>query len=71
MRGGWGIDLIVIHSSGHYRMAGRASLAAMTAYANAIAKEMACEILPVVPHTPVLAGVEDGATALASFRLLG
>jgi predicted TIM-barrel enzyme len=54
-----GIDLIIIYNSGRYRMAGRASLAGMMAYgnANAIVKEMAAEILPVVKHTPVLAGV--------------
>ena len=54
-----GIDLIVIYNSGRYRMAGRGSLAGMLAYgnANAIVKEMAVEVLPVVKHTPVLAGV--------------
>jgi predicted TIM-barrel enzyme len=54
-----GIDLIVIYNSGRYRMAGRASSAGLMAYgnANAIVKEMAVEILPVVRHTPVLAGV--------------
>jgi predicted TIM-barrel enzyme len=56
---GGGIDLIVIYNSGRYRMAGRASSAGLLAYgnANAIVKEMAAEILPVVKHTPVLAGV--------------
>ena len=54
-----GIDLIVIYNSGRYRMAGRGSLAGMLAYgdANAIVLEMASEVLPVVRHTPVLAGV--------------
>jgi predicted TIM-barrel enzyme len=54
-----GIDLIVIYNSGRYRMAGRASSAGLLAYgnANAIVKEMAAEILPVVKNTPVLAGV--------------
>ena len=54
-----GIDLIVIYNSGRYRMAGRGSLAGLLAYgnANAIVKEMAVEVLPVVKHTPVLAGV--------------
>lgn len=54
-----GIDLIVIYNSGRYRMAGRGSLAGMLAYgdANAIVMEMASEVLPVVKHTPVLAGV--------------
>jgi predicted TIM-barrel enzyme len=54
-----GIDLIVIYNSGRYRMAGRGSLAGMMAYGNAnqIVVEMAAEVLPVVKHTPVLAGV--------------
>jgi predicted TIM-barrel enzyme len=54
-----GIDLIVIYNSGRYRMAGRGSLAGLMAYgdANAIVMEMAAEVLPVVKHTPVLAGV--------------
>jgi predicted TIM-barrel enzyme len=54
-----GIDLIVIYNSGRYRMAGRGSLAGLLAYGNAneIVLEMAREVLPVVAHTPVLAGV--------------
>jgi predicted TIM-barrel enzyme len=54
-----GIDLIVIYNSGRYRMAGRGSLAGVLAYGNAneIVCEMAHEVLPVVKHTPVLAGV--------------
>jgi predicted TIM-barrel enzyme len=54
-----GIDLIVIYNSGRYRMAGRGSLAGLLAYGNAneIVCEMAREVLPVVKHTPVLAGV--------------
>lgn len=54
-----GIDLIVIYNSGRFRMAGRGSLAGLLAYgdANAIVVEMAAEVLPVVEHTPVLAGV--------------
>jgi predicted TIM-barrel enzyme len=54
-----GIDLIVIYNSGRYRMAGRGSLAGLLAYGNAneIVCEMAHEVLPVVRHTPVLAGV--------------
>jgi predicted TIM-barrel enzyme len=54
-----GIDLIVIYNSGRYRMAGRGSLAGLMAYGNAneIVCEMASEVLPVVKHTPVLAGV--------------
>jgi predicted TIM-barrel enzyme len=54
-----GVDLIVIYNSGRYRMAGRGSLAGLLAYgdANRIVMEMAAEVLPVVKHTPVLAGV--------------
>lgn len=54
-----GIDLIVLYNSGRYRMAGRGSLAGLLAYgdANAIVLDMAAEVLPLVRHTPVLAGV--------------
>src|SRR5262245_37962919 len=54
-----GADLIIIYNSGRYRMAGRGSLAGLLAYGNAneIVKDMAREVLPVVRHTPVLAGV--------------
>jgi predicted TIM-barrel enzyme len=54
-----GIDLIVIYNSGRYRMAGRGSLAGLLAYGNAndVVVDMASEVLPVVQHTPVLAGV--------------
>jgi predicted TIM-barrel enzyme len=54
-----GIDLIVIYNSGRYRMAGRGSLAGLMPYGNAneVVVEMAYEVLPVVEHTPVLAGV--------------
>ena len=54
-----GIDLIVIYNSGRFRMGGRGSLAGMMPYgdANAIVMEMAREVIPVVKHTPVLAGV--------------
>src|SRR4030081_1281891 len=54
-----GIDLIVIYNSGRFRMGGRGSLAGMMPYgdANAIVMDMAREVLPVVKHTPVLAGV--------------
>ncbi|MEM1362993.1 MAG: phosphoenolpyruvate hydrolase family protein [Pseudomonadota bacterium] len=64
-----GIDLIVIYNSGRYRMAGRGSLAGLMPYgdANAIVMEMAGEVLPVVSHTPVLAGV----CATDPFRVMG
>jgi predicted TIM-barrel enzyme len=54
-----GADLIIIYNSGRYRMAGRGSLAGLMPYgdANQIVVEMANEVLPVVQHTPVLAGV--------------
>lgn len=54
-----GIDLLVIYNSGKFRMGGRGSLAGLMPYgdANAIVMEMAREVLPVVNHTPVVAGV--------------
>lgn len=54
-----GVDLIIIYNSGKYRMAGRGSLAGLLSYgdANQIVMEMGREVLPVVKHTPVLAGV--------------
>jgi predicted TIM-barrel enzyme len=63
-----GIDLIVIYNSGRYRMAGRGSLAGMLAYGNAndIVVEMAREVLSVVRHTPVLAGV-NGTDPFCNF----
>lgn len=63
-----GIDLIVVYNSGRYRMAGRGSLAGLMPYgdANAVVMEMAAEVLPVVKHTPVLAGV----CASDPFRLM-
>ncbi len=54
-----GIDLIVIYNSGRFRMAGRGSLSGLMPYgdANAIVMDMAGEVLPMVKHTPVIAGV--------------
>ncbi len=54
-----GVDLIIIYNSGRFRMAGRGSLAGLMPYgdANAIVLDMAREVLPIVRHTPVLAGV--------------
>lgn len=54
-----GADLIIIYNSGRYRMAGRGSCAGLLPYgdANQIVVDMAEEVLPVVKHTPVLAGV--------------
>ncbi len=54
-----GIDLIILYNSGRFRMAGRGSLSGMMPYgdANQIVLDMAREVLPIVRHTPVLAGV--------------
>jgi predicted TIM-barrel enzyme len=64
-----GIDLLIIYNSGRFRMAGRGSLSGLMPYgdANAIVMEMAHEVLPVVRHTPVLAGV----CGTDPFRLMG
>ncbi len=63
-----GIDLLVLYNTGRYRMAGRVSITGLFAYgdANQIVMEMAGEVLPVVRHTPVLAGVN----ATDPFRLM-
>ncbi len=68
-----GIDLIIIYNSGRYRMAGRGSAAGLLAYGNAneIVKEMALEVLPVVAHTPVLAGVNGTDPFVLMPRFLG
>lgn len=54
-----GGDLIIIYNSGRFRMAGRGSLAGLMPYSNAndVVVDMAKEVLPVVKHTPVVAGV--------------
>jgi predicted TIM-barrel enzyme len=54
-----GADLVVIYNSGRFRMAGHGSLSGLMPYgdANAIVLDMAREVLPVVRHIPVLAGV--------------
>ena len=54
-----GVDLLVIYNSGRFRMAGRGSMSGMMPYgdANAIVMDMAREVIPIVKHTPVLAGV--------------
>ena len=54
-----GADLLIIYNSGRYRMAGRSSLSGYMAFGNAneIVMDMSKEVLPVVQHTPVLAGV--------------
>jgi predicted TIM-barrel enzyme len=67
-----GIDLIVIYNSGRYRMAGRGSLAGLMAYGNAndIVVDMSREVLPVVKHTPVLAGVNGTDPFMITDHLL-
>lgn len=67
-----GVDLLVIYNSGRYRMAGRGSLAGLLAYGNAneIVVAMAAEVLPVVRHTPVLAGVNGTDPFLLTDRFL-
>ncbi|KAL0256912.1 ToMV susceptible protein tm-1(GCR26) [Diplodia seriata] len=54
-----GGDLIIVYNSGRFRMAGRGSLAGLMPYGNAndVVLDMAKEVLPIVEHTPVLAGV--------------
>ena len=54
-----GLDFIVVYNSGRFRMAGRSSMAGLMPYgdANAIVMDMADEIIPVVDHIPVVAGV--------------
>jgi predicted TIM-barrel enzyme len=54
-----GGDLVIIYNSGRFRMAGRGSLAGLMPYGNAndVVVDMAKEVLPVVQHTPVIAGV--------------
>lgn len=54
-----GADLIIVYGTGKYRMAGRSSMAGRFAFGNAndLVLKMAQEVMPVAPHTPVLAGV--------------
>ncbi|PSR84342.1 TIM-barrel-protein domain-containing protein [Coniella lustricola] len=54
-----GLDMIIIYNSGRYRMGGHGSLAGLMPYGNAndIVVDMAREVIPVVKHTPVIAGV--------------
>jgi predicted TIM-barrel enzyme len=52
-------DLIFIYNSGKYRMAGRGSLAGLMPYgdANQVVVDLSREILPIIKHTGVVAGV--------------
>lgn len=54
-----GADMLIIYNSGRFRMAGRGSLSGLLPFgdANQIVIDMGAEVLPVVNHTPVLAGV--------------
>jgi len=54
-----GADLIIVYNSGRFRMGGHGSLAGLLPFkdANAVMLEMGEEILPVLKHTPLLAGV--------------
>lgn len=54
-----GGDLLIIYNSGRYRMAGRGSLAGLMPYGNAndVVIDMASEVIPVVNHVPVVAGI--------------
>ncbi|KAJ9620576.1 hypothetical protein H2203_007782 [Taxawa tesnikishii (nom. ined.)] len=54
-----GGDLIIIYNSGRFRMGGRGSLAGLMPFSNAndVVVDMAKEVLPIVQHTPVIAGV--------------
>lgn len=66
-----GMDLIGIYNSGRYRMAGRGSLAGLLSYGNAndIVLEMAKEVIPMVKHTPIIAGV-NGTDPFCDFDVL-
>lgn len=66
-----GIDLIGIYNSGRYRMAGRGSLAGLLSYGNAndIVLEMSKEVIPMVKHTPIIAGV-NGTDPFCDFDVL-
>lgn len=54
-----GSDLLVVYTSGYYRMEGRPSMASVLPCgdANAIIAGMARELLPLVRNVPVLAGI--------------
>lgn len=67
-----GADLIIVYNSGRFRMAGHSSMCGLLPLgdANQIVMEMGeREILPVVEHTPVIAGVNgtDPTREMARF----
>ncbi|WP_054843660.1 phosphoenolpyruvate hydrolase family protein [Vulcanisaeta souniana] len=66
-----GIDFIVIYNSGRFRMAGFGSLAGLMPYGDAhqILLDLAQEVLSVVDHTPVLAGVTGTHPFYQGYRM--
>ncbi len=54
-----GADFIVCYNTGRFRMRGRASVSGAFPYSNAndMIVELGYEVLPLVKHTPVIAGV--------------
>ena len=69
-----GADLIIIYSSGRFRMAGHGSIAGMMGYgdANAIAMEIGeFEVLPVVEEIPVICGVHASDPRRRMWHFLG
>lgn len=69
-----GADLIIIYSSGRFRMAGHSSMCGLLPLgdANQIVMEMGQrEVLPVVQRTPVIAGVNGTDPTRVMERFLG
>ena len=69
-----GADLIIIYSSGRFRMAGAGSIAGMMGYgdANAIAMDIGeFEVLPVVDEIPVICGVHASDPRRRMWHFLG
>jgi len=66
-----GADLIIIYNSGRYRMAGFGSLAGLMPYGDAheVLLQLAPEVLSVVKHTPVLAGVTGTHPFYQGYRM--
>ncbi|MGM9521798.1 MAG: phosphoenolpyruvate hydrolase family protein [Oscillospiraceae bacterium] len=66
-----GADLIIVYNSGMFRMEGQGSACGRVFFsdANQVVLDMAREVLPVVKHTPVVAGVfaSDPHIDLGSF----
>ncbi len=54
-----GSDVVIVYGTGKYRMAGRSSMGGRFAYgdANGLVLDMAKEIMPVCPDTPVFCGI--------------